>query len=113
MPQMYKKYHIFVGKINICNMITHFKRYPLSVLVIASILYLSFFNPQQTSLDDIENLDKIVHFCMYGGLTVILWSEHLRQHFPLIKKHIIIGGIICPIIMSGLIEIGQLSLIHI
>ncbi len=107
---MYKKYHIFGGKINIYNMITYLKRYPLSILVIAAILYLSFFKPPQTSLNEIKNLDKIVHICMYGGLTVILWSEHIRQHFPLIKRHLIIGGIICPIVMSGLIEIGQATL---
>ena len=77
---MYKKYHIFGEKINIYNMITYLKRYPLSILVIAAILYLSFFKPPQTSLNEIKNLDKIVHICMYGGLTVILWSEHIRQH---------------------------------
>ena len=107
---MYKKYHIYGGKIKIYNMITYLKRYPLSILVIAAILYLSFFKPPQTSLNEIKNLDKIVHICMYGGLTVILWSEHIRQHFPLIKRHLIIGGIICPIVMSGLIEIGQATL---
>lgn len=104
---MYEKYHIFGEEINIYNMITYLKRYPLSILIIAAILYLSFFKPPQTSISEIKNIDKIVHICMYGGLTVILWSEHLRQHFPLIKKHLIIGGVLCPIIMSGLIEIGQ------
>lgn len=91
-------------------MITYLKRYPLSILVIAAILYLSFFKPPQTSINEIKHIDKVVHICMYGGLTVVLWSEHLRQHFPLIKKHLIIGGILCPIIMSGLIEIGQATL---
>ena len=110
MAQMYKKYHIFDEKINIYNMVTYLKRYPLSILVIAAILYLSFFKPPQTSISEIKNIDKIVHICMYCGLTVILWTEHIRQHFPLIRKHIIIGGVVCPIIMSGLIEIGQATL---
>ena len=104
---MYKKYHIFDEKINIYNMVTYLKRYPLSILVIAAILYLSFFKPPQTSISEIKNIDKIVHICMYCGLTVILWTEHIRQHFPMIRKHIIIGGVVCPIIMSGLIEILQ------
>lgn len=107
---MYEKYHIFGEKINIYNMITYLKRYPLSILVIAAILYLSFFKPPQTSISEIKNIDKVVHICMYGGLTVILWSEHLRQHLPIIWKHLITGGVICPIIMSGLIEIGQATL---
>ena len=75
---MYKKYHIFDEKINIYNMITYLKRYPLSILVIAAIVYLSFFKPPQTSISEIKNIDKIVHICMYCGLTVILWTEHIR-----------------------------------
>ena len=110
MAQMYEKYHIFDDEINIYNMITYLKRYPFSILVIAAILYLSFFKPPQTSISEIKNIDKIVHICMYGGLTVILWSEHLRQHRPIIRRHLIVGGILCPIIMSGLVEIGQATL---
>ena len=72
---MYEKYHIFGEKINIYNMNTYLKRYPLSILVIAAILYLSFFKPPQTSISEIKNIDKVVHICMYGGLTVILWSD--------------------------------------
>lgn len=88
-------------------MIHYFKKYPLSITVIGVIIYLSFFKPPQTSLNEIKNIDKLVHLCMYGGLTLVLWSEHLLQHSSIIRKHLIAGGIICPIIMSGLIEIGQ------
>lgn len=91
-------------------MIKYVKQYPLSIITIIAILYLSFFKPPQTPISDIKNIDKIVHICMYGGLTLVLWSEHLLRHHKLIKKHIIIGGVICPVIMSGLIEIGQATL---
>lgn len=91
-------------------MISYFKKYPLSICTIAAILYLSFFKPPQTSLSEIKNIDKIVHICMYGGLTMVLWTEHLLHHKSIIKRHLIIGGIICPVLMSGLIEIGQSAL---
>lgn len=91
-------------------MISYFKRYPFSVAVIIAIIYLSFFKPPQTPLNEIKNIDKLVHICMYGGLTFVLWLEHLLQHKTIIKKHLFAGGVICPIIMSGVIEIGQAAL---
>ncbi len=47
---------------------------------------------------------------MYGGLSLVLWYEHLRIHEEIIWKHIIIGAIIAPILMSGSIEIMQSNL---
>lgn len=91
-------------------MIAFIKRYPVSILVIAVILFLSFFNPPQTEVSNIPNIDKLVHVCMYGGLTFMLWLEHLRAHNSIIKRHIIIGGILCPIALGGVIEIGQATL---
>lgn len=91
-------------------MIAFIKRYPVSILVIAVILFLSFFNPPQTEVSNIPNIDKLVHVCMYGGLTFMLWLEHLRAHRPIKKLHLIIGGILCPIIMGGIIEIGQATI---
>ena len=86
------------------------KRYPVSIFTILIILYLSFFTPPKESSIEIPYIDKVVHFCMYGGLSGILWLEHLWHHHTPNWKHLIIGGIICPIVMSGLIEIGQSTL---
>lgn len=58
----------------------------------------------------IPNLDKVVHLCMYGGLAVTLWSQYFWRHRDIKWSHLIIGGVICPIVMSGLIEIGQSTL---
>ena len=55
-------------------------------------------------------MDKLVHFCMYGGLTTILWSQYYWCHRKIKWSHLIVGGMICPILMSGLIEIGQSEL---
>ena len=74
-------------------MIAYIKRYPLSLIVIAIIWYLSFFTPPETELNEIPYIDKMVHVCMYGGLSVTLWIEYLFR--------------VCPILMSGCIEVLQ------
>lgn len=66
-----------------------------------------FFQPPQTSLSEITNIDKLVHFCMYGGLTTVLWVEYLLRHKSITYSHLIIGGVLAPICMSGIIEILQ------
>src|SRR5574344_482339 len=65
-------------------MIYYFKKYPLAIIIIVIICYLSFFTPPQTELSEVTNIDKIVH--------------------------ILIGAIIAPILMSGSIEIMQSNL---
>mgnify|MGYP006914993244 CR=1 FL=1 len=41
--------------------------YPLSLLTVIIICYLSFFTPPKTDMEEIPYIDKIVHICMYGG----------------------------------------------
>lgn len=88
-------------------MIQHIKHYPVSLLTVAVIGYLSFFTPPKTDLNEIPYLDKIVHICMYGGLSTLLWIEYLLRHRSLDKRHLVTGAILCPIIMSGAIELLQ------
>lgn len=85
----------------------YLKKYILSLLTIAAILYLSLFKPPQTKLDDISNIDKLVHTCMYGGLCLIIWYEYLKSHNKINWRRIWIGAVIAPIIMSGIIELIQ------
>lgn len=89
-------------------MLEHIRRYPLSLLIIALVIYLSFFKPPQTELDSIPNLDKAVHFCMYFGLSGMLWLEYLRSHkngFSL--RRTLVGAFLLPILFSGCVELGQ------
>ena len=51
-------------------MLYYFRRYPLSLVIMAVIFYLSFFTPPKTDLEEIPNIDKLVHVCMYGGLSM-------------------------------------------
>lgn len=86
------------------------RKYPLSMLVIAAILFLSLFNPPQTKLDEINNIDKIAHVCMYGGLELVIWIEYLRHHSNLNWLKILLFGIIAPITLGGLMELAQMLL---
>ena len=88
-------------------MIYYFRRYPLSLVIMAVIFYLSFFTPPKSNLEEIPNIDKLVHVCMYGGLCSILWFEYLRTHRMINWSHILWGGILAPIAMSGCIELMQ------
>ena len=91
-------------------MISFIRKYPLSLLVIAAILFLSLFNPPKTKLDPITGIDKVVHVCMYLGLELIIWIEYLRHHNNLNWVKILFLGILFPIALGGLMEIAQMKL---
>jgi VanZ family protein len=87
----------------------YIRRYPLSTAVIIIVIYLSFFRPPSTELSNIPNLDKVVHFCMYFGMSGMLWLEFLRAHrmgaLPLSRAFV--GAFLCPVVFSGCIELLQ------
>lgn len=90
-------------------MLYYLKKYPVSLLVVGVILYLSFFKPPALEVGKIPGFDMVVHFGMYGGLSGILWVEFLRNHIRKgsVMWHAWIGAVLCPILMSGVIELLQ------
>ncbi len=90
-------------------MLRYIKRYPFSLLVISSVIYLSFFRPPSTDLNEIPYLDKVVHVCMYAGMSGMLWLEFLRNHrkFHAPLWHAWVGGLLCPVLFSGCVELLQ------
>jgi VanZ family protein len=83
------------------------KKYPITIIFIIVIWYLSFFSPPKTELDNIQFIDKWVHILMYGGTFTVLWIEYLHKNRKINKKRLLLLAIIAPIAMSGLIEILQ------
>ena len=83
-------------------MLSYIKKYPISLFIILTVIYLSFFKPPKTDLSEIPNLDKLVHICMYFGMSGMLWLEFLRAHrrdnAPL--WHAWVGAFLCPILFS-------------
>ncbi len=90
-------------------MLSHIKKYRISLLIILTVIYLSFFKPPNTALNEISNFDKLVHICMYFGMSGMLWLEFLRGHrndqVPL--WHAWIGAYLCPVLFSGCVELLQ------
>ena len=90
-------------------MLYYIKKYPVSLLIILTVIYLSFFKPPTTDLSNIPYIDKIVHICMYLGMSGMLWLEFLRAHqkgdSPL--WHAWVGAFVCPVLFSGMVELLQ------
>lgn len=90
-------------------MLYYIKKYPVSLVVILAVIYLSFFKPPATGLGTIPHLDKVAHLCMYSGMSGMLWMEflwaHRRDNTPL--WHAWIGAFLCPVLFSGVVELLQ------
>ena len=84
------------------------RKYPLSLLCIAVIWYLSvWFIPPHTPLDDVAFIDKWTHFVMYGGLCTTIWWEYLRCHNRIDGRKLALLAWLAPIAMSGCLELVQ------
>jgi len=94
-----------IGKMR--NVWPFVKRYKLSLTVLAVILFLSFFKPPHTELDEITNFDKMVHFGMYFVFGSVIWIEYLRSHARADGLRLAVGAVLLPIVLSGGIELGQ------
>lgn len=85
------------------------RKYPISILCIATIWILSLIKMPETEFDTIEFIDKWVHVLMYGGTCSVIWIEYLWQHrcsaFSAIK--LFIWTWLMPILMSGTLELLQ------
>ena len=44
-------------------MLYYFRKYPVSLIIVAIIFYLSFFTPPKTDMEEIPYIDKVVHIC--------------------------------------------------
>ncbi|MDR1557890.1 MAG: VanZ family protein [Tannerellaceae bacterium] len=90
-------------------MLYYIRKYPFSLGLLGLVVYLSFFKPPSIDFLAFQGFDKLVHFCMYGGVSGVLWLEFLLNHRgqPLPLRHALTGAVLCPVFFSGLIEIGQ------
>ena len=89
------------------SIIRFIRRYPLSLLVVAAILFLSFFKPPQENIIDISNIDKLAHFCMYAGFCSVVWLEYFWSHESVSRIRVFLLAVVAPIIFGGVIEVAQ------
>ncbi len=87
----------------------YLKHYPFTVFVACVIVVISLMPfPEMPRLKDVPFMDKWTHMVMYGGLCSVLWTEYLRRHNMRIEvRKATLLGLVCPIFMSGLLELAQ------
>ena len=91
-------------------MITDYiKNYRFSLFCIVLIWVLSLMPVPETNLaEDIPFIDKWTHIVMYLGTCSIIWIEYYLKHKAETNKiRLLIGAIILPILMSGILELLQ------
>ena len=92
------------------KMIEKVRNYPFSCLVIAAIWTVCLIPIPETPLDDVRFIDKWTHFVMYAVLTVTIWGEYALRHRKSRSfrwKNLLLGGVVCPVVMGGLVEMAQ------
>ena len=105
-------------------------RYPLTALAVVAIWTLCLIPIPETPLNQISLIDKWTHLVLFGGLTVIIWAEMLRDDKrrtkeavysdpkalspsckTLSRRYALWGGL-APWLMGGLIEFVQATCTH-
>ena len=105
-------------------------RYPLTALAVVVIWTLCLIPIPETPLNQISLIDKWTHLVLFGGLTVIIWAEMLRDDkrrtkeavysdpkalspsCKILSRRYALWGGLAPWLMGGLIEIVQATCTH-
>ncbi|MDD6953797.1 MAG: VanZ family protein [Prevotella sp.] len=105
-------------------------RYPLTALAVVVIWTLCLIPIPETPLNQISLIDKWTHLVLFGGLTVIIWAEMLRDDkrrtkeavysdpkalspsYKILSRRYALWGGLAPWLMGGLIEIVQATCTH-
>ena len=84
------------------------RHYPLTLLCLALIWYLSLFIVMpETPIDNVPFVDKWTHLVMYGGTCTMMWWEYSRFHTRLAIWKLFLLAWLAPILMSGCLELLQ------
>lgn len=83
------------------------RRYPLTLLCVAAVWYLSMYRVTPPPFHVFSWFDKLVHCCMYAGISSLAWMEYGRSHRPACKHRVVTGAVVAPILMGGLVELAQ------
>lgn len=84
------------------------RRYPLTLLCLALIFFLSLLiDVPESKLNDVTYIDKWTHFVMYGGTCSVMWWEYLRCHSQIEWWKLWLYAIIGMVALGGVIELLQ------
>lgn len=59
-------------------MLYYFRKYPVSLIIVAIIFYLSFFTPPKTDVEEIPYIDKVVHI-MHVWRTLFHFMDRIPE----------------------------------
>ena len=86
----------------------HLRRYPITILLILAITFLSLLPIQDIKLPvPVPLADKWTHMVMYGVLTLVIWLEYKRTHRQNNAWRLFIFAFLAPIAMGGILELMQ------
>ena len=84
---------------------SYIKSYRFSLFCIALIWVLCLMPVPEIKLsEEVPFIDKWTHIIMYLGTCSIIWIEHKEKAD---KNRLLIGAVIMPILMSGILELLQ------
>lgn len=93
------------------NFLKRFLHYPVSLLILCAILYLSLFKPAgNDTLKLFAGMDKVAHFMMYAVLSSAMWFEHYWFYARIRYARILMMSFVIPVLFSGVMEIMQMEL---
>lgn len=89
------------------NILEYLKKQPLSCLEVAAIWVVCMIPVPETPLSDVAFIDKWTHFLMYGTLVAVIMAEYGHRKSVIQWRRFLIGGLLMPIVMGGLVELTQ------
>ena len=89
------------------KVIIYIKRFPITLLFIVLIAYLSLFTPPKIEVEPIRFADKWAHILMYCILEGLMFFEYERSHKKSIKTCSTLCLLALPIIYGGGLELAQ------
>ena len=88
--------------------IFHFlAHYPFTLLCVTAVWYLSLYRVTPPPVHLFSWFDKLVHFCMYAGISTLAWTEYGRRHHTAEACPVLLGAVLAPVLMGGLVELAQ------
>ena len=90
--------------------IYYLRTYPVSLVTALGIWFLCLIKPPQSELMDFQNSDKVAHAVAYLIFGAVIWCEYLYHHKQISRKRLLVGAVLMPVLMSGVIEWTQANL---
>ena len=89
------------------QIVRYLRQQPVSILIIVAIWIVCMIPVPETPLDNVKFIDKWTHLVMYGGLVMVVMVEYGRRKQSINKRRLLVGGLLLPVMMGGLVELAQ------